>query len=101
MERFDEIKEKVLPVLLPYGVKRIAVFGSFARGDYTPESDIDLLIDIEEPRKVPMGFFTWIRLEKELSQKLGRDVELISEKGLNKRIRPYIESDMIVIYDQN
>jgi len=35
MERFDEIKEKVLPVLLPYGVKRIAVFGSYARGAFT------------------------------------------------------------------
>ena len=101
MERFDEIKEKVLPVLLPYGVKRISVFGSFARGDYKPESDIDLLIDIEEPRKIPMGFFTWIRLEKELSQKLGRDVELISENGLNQKIRPYVESDMVVIYEKS
>jgi predicted nucleotidyltransferase len=101
MERLNEIKEKILPILLPYGVKRIAVFGSYARGDETPESDIDLLIDIEEPRKIPIGLFMWVRLENELSAKLGKNVDLISHKGLNRHIRPYIESEMVVIYDQN
>ena len=100
MERFDVLREKILPILLPYGIKWIAVFGSYARGDYNPESDIDLLVDIEEPRKIPIGLFTWVRLENELSQKLGRQVDLISNNGLNKRIRPYIESDMVVIYEK-
>jgi predicted nucleotidyltransferase len=40
MDRFADLREKVLPVLHPY-VKRVAVFGSFARGEETPESDID------------------------------------------------------------
>jgi uncharacterized protein len=96
--RFDKLRENILPILLPYGINWIAVFGSYARGDYTSESDIDLLIDIEEPRKIPIGLFTWIRLENELSQKLGKQVDLISNNGLNQRIRPYIEAEKVVIY---
>jgi len=42
MDRLDEIRDRVLPLLLPYGVRRIALFGSAARGEDTPESDIDL-----------------------------------------------------------
>jgi predicted nucleotidyltransferase len=101
LKQFDEIREKILPVLLPYGINWIAIFGSYARGDYTSASDIDLLIDIEEPRKIPIGLFTWVRLENELSEKLGRQVELISNSGLNQRIRPYIEADMVTIYEKN
>jgi len=100
-KQFDELREKILPILLPYGINRIAIFGSYARGDYTSESDIDLLIDIEEPRKIPIGLFTWVRLENELSQKLGRQVDLISNNGLNQRIRPYVEAEMIMIYEKN
>jgi len=98
MGRFDELRENILPILLPYGINWIAVFGSYARGDYTSESDIDLLVDIEEPRKIPIGLFTWIRLENELSQKLGKQVDLISNNGLNQRIRPYVEAEKVVIY---
>jgi len=41
MDRFEKLRDKILPVLLPY-VKRVAVFGSFARGEGTSESDIDI-----------------------------------------------------------
>jgi len=47
MDRFLEIKEKVVPLVLPYGVKRVAVFGSFVRGEHSPQSDIDLLITLK------------------------------------------------------
>jgi predicted nucleotidyltransferase len=100
MDRFAELREKVLPLLLPYGIKRVAVFGSFARGDDTPGSDIDLLVEIEEPRKIPIGFFTWVRLERELSEKLGKNVDLVSNKGLSPYIRPHIEEDLVVLYDK-
>lgn len=100
MNRFEELREKILPVLLPYGVKRVALFGSVARGEDTPESDVDILVEIEEPRKVPVGFFTWVRLERELEERLGKEVDLVSSKGLSRYIRPYVEKELVVLYDK-
>lgn len=52
MNRFTDLRDKVLPMLRPY-VKRIAVFGSFARGEETPESDIDILVELKILKVVP------------------------------------------------
>jgi Predicted nucleotidyltransferases len=46
MDRFEELREKIVPLLKPY-VKRVAVFGSFAHGEDTPDSDIDLLVALK------------------------------------------------------
>ena len=100
MDRFAEIREKVVPVLLPYGVKRIGVFGSFARGEDTADSDIDILVDFDEPRKRPLGLFTWVRLEREISERLGRKIDMVSNQGLNKYIRPYVEPELITLYEK-
>lgn len=99
-KKFEELKEKIVPVLLPYGVKRIALFGSVARGEETPESDVDLLITFEEPRPVPIGLFTWVRLEQELSVRLSRPVEMVSDKALKPRIIPNVQRDLIVLYEK-
>jgi len=99
MERFEELKKTILPVLLPYGVRRIAIFGSTARGEETPESDIDILVLFEEPRRKPLSLLTWVRLEEELSESLGRKVELVSESALSRHIRPYVEKERVIIYE--
>ena len=86
-------------MLEPYGVQRIALFGSMARGEETRKSDIDILVDFEEPRRKPLGLFKWIELEEELGARLGRKVDLVSSTALNKYIRPYVEKEMVIIYD--
>jgi predicted nucleotidyltransferase len=100
MENVKELTKKILPILLPYGIKRIAIFGSFARGEVKQESDIDILIDFTEPRKVPIGLLSWIRLERKLSQVLGRKVDLVSSAGLRKDFKDEIEKELIVIYEK-
>jgi predicted nucleotidyltransferase len=100
VERFEKLREKILPVLLPYGVERLALFGSVVRREDTPESDIDILVEFEEPRKRPLGFFTWVRLERELSERLGRKVDLVSNRGLNRHIRPHVEAEMVMLYEK-
>lgn len=94
-----QIRDAVLPILEPYGVKRLALFGSFARGEATAQSDIDILVDFEEPRRKPLGLFKWGELEDELGKRLGRKVDLVSDVALNRHIRPYVEKDLVVIYD--
>lgn len=81
MNRFTDLRDKVLPMLRPY-VKRIDVFGSFARGEETPESDIDILVELKDPEKRPRLGLGWFGLEEELSRILGREVELIAEGSL-------------------
>ena len=59
MNRFADLREKILPLLRPY-VKRIAVFGSFARGEETPESDIDLLVELKAHSKLLIAIVSQI-----------------------------------------
>lgn len=98
-QRLQKLKETILPLLLPYGVKRVFVFGSFARGEETPESDIDILVLFEEPRRKPLSLLTWVGLEQEMSRALGHSVELVSEPSLSRYIRPYVDKEKVTLYD--
>ncbi len=77
-ERAEEIKA----LAAQYGVDNIRVFGSVARGEATPDSDIDLLVRLNKP----MGY-KFVGLEREMSEMLGVEVQLISDKGVNHLIK--------------
>ena len=100
MERFEELRKKIVPVLLPWGVKRVALFGSVVREEDTPESDIDILVELKPPGERPLIGLKWFGLEEELSHILGREVELVSESALSPYIRPYVEKEMVVLYEE-
>jgi len=100
MDRFSSLRKKITPLLQPYA-KRISVFGSFARGEQTQISDIDLLITLKSSDNRPtFGLFELIRLEQELEQKLGCEVDLVTEEGLNIYRKPNIEKDRVVLYEE-
>jgi predicted nucleotidyltransferase len=100
MDRFSSLRKKITPLLQPYA-KRISVFGSFARDERTPLSDIDLLIALKSSDKRPaLGLFEFIRLEQELEQRLGCEVDLVTEEGLNIHRKPNIEKDRVVLYEE-
>ncbi len=98
--RLADLRTKVEPLLKPYA-RRISVFGSYARGEATSQSDVDLLLALKPAEKrPPLGLFTVIRLERELEQKLGRAVDLVTEEGLSPRIRSNVEIDKVVLYEE-
>jgi uncharacterized protein len=98
--QFLDLLVKVEPLLSPYA-KRISVFGSYARGDATPQSDIDLLVALKPAEnRPPFGLFEVIRVEKELERALGRAVDLVTEEGLSPRIAQSVESDKVIIYEE-
>jgi hypothetical protein len=67
-------------------IRKLAFFGSFLREDFRPDSDIDVLVEYE-PGHVP-GFLRLYDMEQELSALLGgRNVDMVTEKFLNHRIR--------------
>jgi len=83
-------KEEVLKTMkkeLPYlkekfQVKSIGIFGSYARGEQTKKSDIDMLVEFD----VPVGFFKFIDLENYLSEKLRVKVDLVTPDALKPLI---------------
>lgn len=99
MSKFDELREKILPVLQPY-VQQIAVFGSYARGEEVATSDIDILVELRPISQRPSLGLRWFGLEVELTQLLGRQVELVTNMELSPYIRPFVEKDLVIIYEE-
>ena len=87
--------EKVIKVCRAHGTRRIALFGSFVRGEARPDSDVDLIVDFAQPT----GFLALVRLERELSEALGRKVDLLTEQAISPHLRDRILSEQQVIYD--
>ncbi len=73
------------------GVKSLRLFGSVARDEASPASDIDLLVEFE---KTPT-FSKYMKLKIYLEDLLGARVDLVTESGLRDRVRPYVEKDSI------
>ncbi len=73
------------------GVRSLSLFGSSARGEAGPESDIDLLADLDPEARV--GLIRCIEIERRLSDMLGRKVDLISSYGLSPSLRSSIDAD--------
>ncbi len=90
-----EIQKKVSPIFGKYGLKHAAVFGSVARGSDTKKSDVDILI---RPGRA-MGLIAFSRLIRETEETLNRKVDMVTEKSVNKFLRPHIVGDLKTIYE--
>ncbi|HNX17061.1 MAG TPA: nucleotidyltransferase family protein [Methanoregula sp.] len=75
-----------------YGVERIGIFGSFARGEQRPGSDIDVLVDFAEGYATIRNF---VSLADYLEALFKRNVDLVTREGLDRYIRPHVEADVI------
>lgn len=81
----DNITRTIKPLLEQYGVKKAALFGSYARGESDEKSDIDLLI--EPPEGMGLGF---VRLKRDLEELLQKKVDLVSYNGLSPHLKESI-----------
>ena len=79
-----------------HGIRRLAVFGSVLRGEETPASDIDLLVEFEESRAP--GLLGLAELELELGAVLGREVELRTYEDLSRHFRDDVQAQARVLY---
>lgn len=85
--RGDEIRQ--------HGVTSLFLFGSTARGDSRPDSDVDLFVDYDLEH---FGLIELIRLETSLAEKLGRPVDLTTREGLHPLLRPEIEREAVRVF---
>ena len=79
-----------------YDVKELAVFGSAARGEMRPDSDIDLLVDFLPQARVSLLRHT--AAERELTALLGRKVDLVSKRALKDAVRDEVLPQARIIY---
>ena len=75
---------------------RLGVFGSVSRKEDTPDSDIDILVDFPPEKGIYRKF---IHLADELEDLFGRSVDLVTVKMLSPYIRPYVEHEVIWVYE--
>lgn len=73
---------RIVKTLRRHGARRIGVFGSYAREEQTSKSDIDLLVKFSKRKSL----LEMVRIERELSEQLGRKVDLLTEKSIS----PYL-----------
>jgi uncharacterized protein len=81
-----ERREEILQVAERYGAHNVRIFGSAVRGEAGPESDVDFLVELEPTRSLlDLG-----GLLMDLQELLGRDVDVVTEKGLHWYIREQV-----------
>ena len=89
----DTLEVEIPYLKREYQVKKIGVFGSYAREEQTETSDIDLLVEFSKP----ISFFTLFDLEDYLTNKLGVNVEIVTPGALKEIIIPIIMKDVIYV----
>ena len=91
----DALKDKkILDICRSHNIRYLALFGSRARGEARPNSDVDLLVRFNKV----VSLFDLVRAENALEDSLNLPVDLVMENSLRPALRPYIEKDLQVIY---
>ena len=89
--------KKIIDFCANNHIKQLAYFGSVLREDFSPQSDIDILIEFED------GFipgFDFFRMEADLTQLFGRKVDLQTTQFLSPEIRLHVLSEAVIAYEQ-
>ena len=89
-----EQRKIIVDTLLPYGVSKISVFGSYATGRERPDSDLDLMISCTHG----VGLFTLGGIREELIEKLKMPVDLLTERAVHPLLVDRIRSEAVEIF---
>lgn len=90
----EEIQKNIVDFLKNHNATKIGIFGSFARREDTEKSDIDVLVSF----KGDISFLDLVGLELDLSDILGKKVDLVIEDGIYPTLKPYVERDLQILY---
>ena len=79
-------------------VRKAFLFGSFVRNEELPESDIDILVELDEPAK--MGLVKFISMQIDLEELFHKKVDLLEEGGVSKYLKPNIDREKKLVYEK-
>lgn len=97
MQRFENIREELAAeksrLETEYQVSKLGIFGSYVRDEQTEDSDLDILVEFDEP----ISLLDLVRLENELSEYLGLEVDLVTKTSLKPRIQSHVDSHVVYV----
>jgi len=93
MGSLETLKPKIVKILARNGVARAGVFGSYARGEETPDSDLDILVEFRGRKSL----LDLARAERELEEGTNKKVDLVTYDSLNHLLRSSILADEVRI----
>lgn len=89
-----KVQDSIISILTRYDAERIAIFGSYARGEAGTESDIDILVRFSRPKSL----FQLVQIEDEIRQSIHMNVDLVTEKSVSPYLAGSIHRDEVVIF---
>ena len=92
----NEIKEIIFPIAVQHGVERVYLFGSYARGEATPQSDLDFRID----KGAIKGLIALGGLYNDLSANFDKDLDLLTTGSLDEDFLRGISDEEILVYER-
>ncbi|MBR3304120.1 MAG: nucleotidyltransferase domain-containing protein [Bacteroidales bacterium] len=94
----DKMLPKLRVALAKQPIKRAWLFGSYSRGEETPKSDVDILVQYDEQARISL--LTISRIMIELSEAIGRPVDLVEDGRLLPFANESVNHDKILIYER-
>ena len=89
-----KIRESIVAILSRYDAERIAIFGSYARGEANKKSDIDILVRFSRPKSL----IQIVQIEDEIKKSIHMNVDLVTEKAVSPYLAGSIHRDEVVIF---
>ncbi len=78
-------------------VKKAYLFGSYSRNEADENSDIDILVELDHSTPIGMRFFSY---GDDLQHIINKKVDIVSDEGLSKYVKPYIDREKVLIYER-
>lgn len=97
-DRVNITKKQIVDFCEKNHILRLAFFGSVLRNDYRPDSDVDILVYLD--RSVPTGLMEMVRMERQLSEMIGRKVDLRTPNELSVYFRDDVIAEAEIIYER-
>lgn len=89
----EEIKQRILPILQKYNIKRAGFFGSYVQGEMREDSDIDILVEIEDG----ISLLDFVGIKLEIEEVLGKKIDLVEYNTIKPLIKERVMKEQVEI----